>query len=53
MTKTIWPTGTKNRLPGTSKKKKRLNPTLQNMDFFVVVVIISESENCSVVSDSL
>ena len=52
MTKTVWPTGTKNRLPGTSKKKKRLNLTLQNMDFFVVVVIISESENCSVVSDS-
>ena len=45
MTKTVWPTGTKNRLPGTSKKKKRLNLTLQNMDFFVVVVIISESEN--------
>ena len=52
VTKTIWPTRTKNQLPGASKKKKMVESSSTEYGFFLSIVI-SESESCSVVSDSL
>ena len=52
VTKTIWPTRTKNQLPGASKKKKKVESCSTEYGFFLSIVI-SESESCSVVSDSL